>query len=345
MTETNADFGCVLLHFEYIAKLISVSGDYSRILVGCTSVHKKFGRCKIKRIVDGKIYTSFSEAHGDKTFVIDSIGKGFFIYFNIPYETCVEYYKILKTVIADIHNLNLQILRAKEEVESEENEKHEIVSRVVSMLNSIGLSDMPIANRDTLNLATLEDVLKDLLECRDLSDIQIKWLSLNGLQVLVGEQYRRQYEAEGSLGVLARACSAWRKAGKPKRCIEYCLPVLNAKRQTTHGYCALLTSLGGAYRDCGDINSAFSAAKKTVDIDQKSYFPWNLMGALHYQIGECDLGDSCFSKAEQLGSNSQLTAAALNQALGLADKSVQKEAALRLLSKDPVNFSWANKYL
>src|SRR4051794_3293962 len=48
---------------------------------------------------------------------------------------------------------------------------------------------------------------------------------------------------------------------------------------------------------------AETAAREAMDLDPQSYYPYNLLGAIHYQRGLPEAGERYFDRARELGSS------------------------------------------
>ncbi len=152
------------------------------------------------------------------------------------------------------------------------------------------------------------------------------------------------YQKNGKLFYAAMAASNYRKAKLPEDCIEFSNNVLKAATKIDGSYGALITSCGAAYRDIGSLPKAARYAEKAISLDETSYYPWNLLGAVYYEQGNFEEGDACFDKAIKLGSSLEDAASGIRGALIRTTKDTQAALARHLIVRDPVKYFWAEKY-
>jgi tetratricopeptide (TPR) repeat protein len=178
----------------------------------------------------------------------------------------------------------------------------------------------------------LYKILIELDEENSLSDADREWLESRELFQPIA-----LYDEQN--GELASAGSNWRKAGNPQRALEI---TADAKH---HQNPANLTMRGGAHRDLEQLDDAETAARKAMNLDPQSYYPYNLLGAIYYQRGLPEEGERYFDQARELGSPQREKDKAIRSAVEKAEPAKAVAAAEYLLRKDPVRYEWARDYL
>ena len=153
---------------------------------------------------------------------------------------------------------------------------------------------------------------------------------------------RRTQQTSPDLWDFIKAASNFRKAGDPKRALEITEGIRSAD-PITHS--AILVSRGGAFRDLGDLTQAEKCANEALNLNKDSYYTYNLLGAIAFQLGDLEKSEEYFNEAIRLGSKPQVIDANIRDALKHADPEEKIKAARYLLNKDPKRYSWASYYL
>jgi len=187
---------------------------------------------------------------------------------------------------------------------------------------------------DDSPVSPLYAILLKLESKRDLFIDEVAWLEDEELFHPVLAVYYQQR------GLLAKAGSEWRRAGKPSKALEI------TDREETCEDSMILTMRGGAYRDLQKLNRAEFCANKAIKIQPDSHYPWNLLGAVYYQRGNIEKGEGCFQRAQSLGSGEREIDRSIRSAVdNMTDAARRQEVARYLLEKDPQRYSWAEHYL
>ncbi|MEQ1599995.1 MAG: hypothetical protein ABL880_11595 [Methylotenera sp.] len=106
---------------------------------------------------------------------------------------------------------------------------------------------------------------------------------------------------------------------------------------------ALYTTHGGVKRDLMRWDDAIGLAEKAHQITPKDFRPCTLMGAVHMEMGNYDLGQIWYEKAEERGAELKSIDSELRSIFFRADKIKQDALRTHLLSIDVVRYSWAKK--
>ena len=159
----------------------------------------------------------------------------------------------------------------------------------------------------------------------------------------MAEYYKQQTrQSQPNLWDYPKAAKYYRKAEKPIEALEISEGV---KPSDPKIYSAILVSRGAAYRDLKNLPRAESYAVKALNFNSRSFYAYNLLGAIAYQLGDPEKGEKYFHKAIQLGSRPQVIDAAIRDAMQRADQKEKLTTARYLLNKDPKRYGWAKYYL
>lgn len=196
--------------------------------------------------------------------------------------------------------------------------------------------------RDNSPSSLLYVILLKLDSDEDLVASDIAWLAQRRLHRVSATYYQRVYDRTLDIWNLIRASRYWRQAGEP-------VEALKTTDWTDHNdsqvESARLTTRGGAFRDLGQLTKAMNCAEEASERDPTSWRPHNLIGALYYRTGHPEDGDRHFQIAIDLGAPVANQDLEIQSAVKNAGENEQKRAAVYLLSKDPVRYSWARHYL
>ena len=108
---------------------------------------------------------------------------------------------------------------------------------------------------------------------------------------------------------------------------------------------AIQTNRGGAFRDLGRLSDALECAEKAIEFSPDSFYAYNLLGAVHYQLGDPEEGDRSFKRAIELGALPRVMEEEIKKSVKAAGKEEREQAAQYLLNKDPKKYGWARHYL
>ena len=74
----------------------------------------------------------------------------------------------------------------------------------------------------------------------------------------------------------------------------------------------------------------------------KDFRPCTLLGALHIEMGNYQLGHEWYAKAHERGASKQAIDQELRGIFQRADKAKREEIKAFLLGQDPVRYKWVN---
>ena len=185
-------------------------------------------------------------------------------------------------------------------------------------------------------------ILLRLEEGKWLSEDDLEWLDKQRFNSLLAEIHRKRYIEKGDGWDLLKAGKYFRYVKQPEMVFEMVNSVVfdDPKLQA-----ALLTNRGGAFRDIKEWEKAKECVNEAIKLQPKSFYPYNLLGAICYQQGEPEAGDIHFQRAIELGSTPTDQDERIRQAFNYSEDKTKKIVAQYLLQKDPERYKWAKKYL
>ena len=154
------------------------------------------------------------------------------------------------------------------------------------------------------------------------------------------ELCRREFEKSGDIWQAINANSHFRKANLSEKGLRLVESITTDSLKNKLQHSALLTTKGGSYRDLGRLPEAMSSAEEAHALNPKSYHPCTLLGAIHYELGEFDLGDAWFAKAVERGAKQDVVDGELRSLLKRVGPEKQREIADHLLRSDSQRYAW-----
>lgn len=193
---------------------------------------------------------------------------------------------------------------------------------------------------DTSPSSPLYMILLKLEETKTLEQSDFSWLEQERIYSVLAKAYEIVIDVDP--WNVVKAGKYWRKARKPERALEITEAI---SYQDSKLMSAILTNRGAAFRDNDQFPEAIQSAQDAIKFNSTSYYPYNLLGAIYYQMGDLEEGDIYFKRAKELGSPEQIQEEEIRTVLKDADKEKRKKVAEYLLAKDPVRNKWAEFYM
>ncbi len=233
---------------------------------------------------------------------------------------------------AVVSQLNALVEEQKRKLEEEARKQEEYEAEAVEAFKRIKEKYAVDWYNEFSPVSRLNSVLMEIEEGKNLSDEDVRWLNAEGLYQALGHYYEK-------LGRLASAGSSWRKAKNPHRAIE----ITQDKKVQNNS--AILTMRGGAFRDLRELDEAEACGQEAIKLAREDYHPYNLLGAIYYQRGLPEEGDTYFERAKALGSLATERDNSIRSAVEKAGHDEKKRVVEYLLKKDSIRFAWARRYL
>ena len=194
-------------------------------------------------------------------------------------------------------------------------------------------------------VSQMNSILLKMESGEPLNDEDIKYLNDKKCENVTATYFFRSFNKDGDIWKLIKACSCLRRCDKPEKVIEITNTALGKGGIKDKALSALLTTRGGAYRDLGENLRAKQCAHDAIRKNQANFYPYNLLGAIYYALGEYHKGDAYFDKAQKCGANSRSQEKEIISVLKGAQKNERNRIAEYLLNKDPKKYNWITKYI
>lgn len=202
-------------------------------------------------------------------------------------------------------------------------------------------------HRDPQPRSFLFPILLQIDEGRLLDEEQVAWLEANGLYPPLITYFEELFRREHDPWHLVKISRYWRRSDQPRRALGMSDQLVNdffdgADRRLKS---AILTTRGGTLRDLGKLDEAERAGSEAARYDPRSYYPYNLLGAISYQRGNPEQGEAYFEEARHRGAPVSTEEAEIKSALRRAGPEEARRSAEYLLQRDPDRYKWAQRYL
>jgi len=240
-------------------------------------------------------------------------------------------------------------------------EEHDFEDIILQWLKK----DYAVEHRQDKPESPLYPILKKLKIGKRLTDDEVVWLE-SEKWLIKNERYERlpyssskvfiahhtleaqfnesEFQRTKDYWKLVNASAHWRKAEAPAFALQQTtdLDFKHIKPAKLRG--ALLTTRGGAFRDIDRLNEAEQCALEAIKHFPDSHHPYTLLGALCYDTGRYPEGDRWFEEAVERGATLRDQDAEIKRILPKKKGDELKKLIDHLLKKDPIRFSWVNKY-
>jgi len=236
------------------------------------------------------------------------------------------------------------------------NGREDIISLVQKRLFSIFKSKYAVSNyQDQSPNSPLYLILQKLEKDERIEPKDVGWLQENELfydriwnkyHGIEANFYQQEFKRTGNRWNLVNASSHLRKADRSKSALELTdnLPLNSIKDNKLKS--ALLTTRGGAFRDCDKLDDAEICALQAIKYQADSHHPYTLMGAICYEQGKYFEGDKWFNEAIKRGAKPLDMDSEIKSVLNKTkDQKQRQELVNYLLKKDSYRYAWAKDYL
>jgi hypothetical protein len=236
------------------------------------------------------------------------------------------------------------------------NGREDIISLVQKRLFSILKSKYAVSNYQYQSPnSPLYLILQKLEKDERIEPKDVGWLQENELfydriwnkyHGIEANFYQQEFKRTGNRWNLVNASSHLRKADRSKSALELTdnLPLNSIKDNKLKS--ALLTTRGGAFRDCDKLDDAEICALQAMKYQADSHHPYTLMGAICYEQGKYFEGDKWFNEAIKRGAKPLDMDSEIKSVLNKTkDQKQRQELVNYLLKKDSYRYAWAKNYL
>jgi hypothetical protein len=202
------------------------------------------------------------------------------------------------------------------------------------------------SHREHSPLSPLYPILIKIDSGEFLGGEEIQFLMQNNLFGTLAICSEMKYKITHDSWELVKASGYWRDDGQPDKSIQTTEDLLSKHNLLDPRVkAATLTTRGGAFRDLHRLGDAEQCANLAIQVNERNYYPYNLLGAIYFERGDAERGEACFLKALELGAPSRSQEAQMKSALKNAGQVEKRSVAQYLLQRDPMKYQWANYYL
>lgn len=208
---------------------------------------------------------------------------------------------------------------------------------------------------DTSDYSSLMAILRTVDNGLRLTEIQYTWLSTEGGQYFTDALrkghhlneavfYKKLFLDKNDPWNAFSASSHFRKGGEPEsgELLLGSIDPASLKNQKLKS--ALHTTAGAVKRSLKKWTEAISCGEIAHGLAPKEFHPCTLLGAVHIEIGDYDLGCSWYKKAVERGFKEDDVDRELISIYRHAEKSRKVEMRAYLLRLDPDRYSWTNQH-
>lgn len=178
-----------------------------------------------------------------------------------------------------------------------------------------------------------------------LEEEDVERLKAHRLYATLAIYYEARFQNLGDPWLVIRACGQWRAGSRPDRALSLSSTLLEQYRLSRKMRAAVLTTRGGALRDLDHLDDAERCARDAANLSSDDYHPYNLLGAIYFQLGQGERGEGYFFMARELGAPPRSQESEMRGAIDRAGPAERRAVAEYLFEKDPIRYEWAQYYL
>ncbi len=198
--------------------------------------------------------------------------------------------------------------------------------------------------------------LMKILQCVDngkrLAESEVAWLHLDGDEYFTeklkiryhnneAEFYVSEFKKRNDPWLAVNASSHYRKCGKSQVADVMLSDISLSNLKNTKLKSAIYTTQGGVKRDLKKFDDALILGEKAHNITKKDFRPCTLLGAVHMETGDYELGQKWYALAIKNGFSERAMDSELRSIFMRAKKSDKEALRVHLLKIDPKRYSWA----
>jgi hypothetical protein len=156
------------------------------------------------------------------------------------------------------------------------------------------------------------------------------------------QHFANSFLKSGDPWSAVNASSNFRKAELPADALDLLSKVNVDAQNDNHLRSALYTTKGGAKRDTGAREEALLLATQGHTADPRSFHPCTLIGAIHFEMGNFDLGEKWFAMAIERGATLDSLDSEVRAILRRLSREEAQKLEDHLLSTNPTRYVWLN---
>jgi tetratricopeptide (TPR) repeat protein len=203
---------------------------------------------------------------------------------------------------------------------------------------------------DRAHMRQMMEILDRVEAGLRVTDADMLWLVTNeyrshklrrAIHGIEAKYFQEVFEKTNDPWAAVNASSNFRKAESPAEALTILNRVEISSQPDAHLQSALCTTKGGAKRDQRQYDEALHLGMQAHNFDERSFHPCTLVGAIHFETGDFDLGEKWFEMAVQRGATRDSLDSEVRAILRRLNKDQRRKFADHLLDLDPVRYGWA----
>lgn len=156
------------------------------------------------------------------------------------------------------------------------------------------------------------------------------------------EFFADEFRRTKDVWMAVNASAHYRKCGQASSAHHLLEPIAIDSQNSAKLKSALFTTHGGVMRDLGDRTVALKLGLQAHALMPRDFRPCTLLGAVNMELGNYEIGQEWYLKAEDRGATRDAIDHDLRVILRRADKTKRAEIKAFLLEQDPVRYKWVN---
>lgn len=156
------------------------------------------------------------------------------------------------------------------------------------------------------------------------------------------EFFADEFRRTRDVWMAVNASAHYRKCGQASIAHDLLEPIAIDEQKSAKLKSALCTTHGGVMRDLGDLAVASHLGLRAHALMHRDLRPCTLLGAVNMEMGNYDIGQEWYRKAEDRGATRDAIDHELRVIFRRADKTKRAEIKAFLLGDDPVRYKWVN---
>jgi hypothetical protein len=199
----------------------------------------------------------------------------------------------------------------------------------------------------------LMDILRRVDGGNRFTDDDVLWLKTEGkdyysdrLRMVFHEReaefFAGEYKRTNDAWMAVNASSHYRKCDQPKTAHDLLAAISVETQRSPQLKSALCTTHGGVMRDLERWDKALELGHSAHSLTSKDFRPCTLLGAVHTELGDYEVGQTWYKKAIERGASERSIDHDLRGIFLRADKAKREEIKAFLLREDPVRYDWVN---
>lgn len=206
---------------------------------------------------------------------------------------------------------------------------------------------------DEEHFSTLMGILRTAEAGSRLSEVDVAWLSSAGEEYFTHElrtsrhrtealALRAEFKTTGDPWTAITASGHFRKCAQPKDADLLLGSIRSESLGDKKLKSAFCTTRGGVMRDLENLVEAKALGEKAHALVPRDFRPCTLLGAIHMEMGELQIGRDWYEKAVARGATRDSVDRDIRSIYFRSDETTKAKLKDFLLSQDAVRYDWVN---